>query len=174
MSQSSPTDKVIIRNMELADVPRVREIDVASFSLPWPERSFRFEIQENPASRLWVAEYRPPQGQAVVIGMIVMWLILDEAHIGTFAVHPDYRRLGIGQRLLAETLLQAYEMGVRKCYLEVRRSNTAAQGLYEKFGFQITAIRPRYYRDNGEDAIMMTLDPLDIQRLRSNQALIHI
>lgn len=167
MTGTPGPQRITIRTMELTDVPRVREIDTASFSLPWPERSFRFEISENPASRLWVAEIENEAGERLLAGMIVMWLILDEAHIGTFAVHPDYRRLGIGQKLLAETLLAAHDEGVRLCYLEVRRSNQAAIGLYEQFGFTITSIRAHYYRDNGEDAMMMTLNPVDADRLRS-------
>jgi [ribosomal protein S18]-alanine N-acetyltransferase len=159
--------------MALKDVPRVREIDVASFSLPWPERSFRFEITDNPASRLWVAEIIDSQGHSQVVGMIVMWLILDEAHIGTFAIHPDYRRKGIGKDLLIESLLEAFATGVRLCYLEVRRSNLAAQSLYEKFGFQITSVRPHYYRDNGEDAMLMTLNSIDVDLLRTLRTSTH-
>ncbi len=167
MSQSGSFANITVREMELRDIPRVREIDLASFSLPWPERSFRFEITENPASRLWVAERQLPDGQRVVAGMIVMWLVLDEAHIGTFAIHPDYRRQGVGQKLLAESLLQAHELGVRQCYLEVRRSNVAAQQLYHRFGFEVVSVRNRYYRDNGEDALMMTLSAINPSLLRT-------
>jgi len=167
LKETLSSARVNIRPMELRDVPRVREIDLASFSLPWPERSFRFEITENPASRLWVAEVQTPDGQHVVVGMIVMWQVLDEAHIGTFAIHPAYRRQGIGCRLLAESLLEVYEMGVCQCYLEVRRSNLAAQNLYKKFGFKITSVRNGYYRDNGEDALIMTLENINPQKLRA-------
>jgi len=171
VNEPNMEDKLIIRKMELKDVSRVREIDLASFSLPWPERSFRFEITDNPASRLWVAETIDAQGQLLVIGMVVMWLVIDEAHIGTFAIHPDYRGKGIGQNLLSESLSEAYRMGVRLCYLEVRRSNIAAQNLYEKFGFKVTSIRSGYYRDNSEDAMMMTLDPIDVDRLHKLNSL---
>jgi ribosomal-protein-alanine N-acetyltransferase len=166
LNEKTFLENVKVRAMEIQDIPRVREIDLASFSLPWPERSFRFEIAENPASRLWVAEALLPNGQSVVVGMIVMWLVLDEAHIGTFAIHPDYRRRGIGKKLLSESLLQAAETGVRQCYLEVRRSNLAAQQLYQRFGFEIASVRNRYYRDNGEDALMMTLKTINPQLLR--------
>jgi ribosomal-protein-alanine N-acetyltransferase len=159
--------EMVIRPMELDDIPEVRAIDVASFTLPWPENSFRFEIKENSTSRVWVAEHHEEDGSRKIVAMIVAWLILDEAHIGTFAVHPDYRRLRIGQRLLAKTLLAAYDDGVRVCYLEVRRSNLSAIHLYEKFGFVVTSVRPRYYRDNHEDAFLMTLDPLEPARFRS-------
>lgn len=167
MKETISLTQVIVRPMELRDVPRVREIDLASFSLPWPERSFRFEITENPASRLWVADVQLSDGQCVVVGMIVMWQVLDEAHIGTFAIHPAFRRRGIGSQLLAKSLLEVYEMGVRQCYLEVRRSNLAAQNLYQKFGFKVTSVRKGYYRDNGEDALIMTLENINPQKLRA-------
>lgn len=167
MTSSSPALRITVREMTQSDVPRVYEIDVASFSLPWPERSYRFELEQNPASRLYVAEIEREEGGHLVVGMTVMWLILDEAHIGTFAVDPAYRRQGIGRRLLAESLLQAYNGGVRRCHLEVRRSNQAAQALYASFGFLQTSIRPRYYRDNNEDALLMTLDPLQVEAVQS-------
>lgn len=147
--------------MVLEDIDRIREIDVASFTLPWPERSFRFEIVENEASRLWVAEVQEGIKPPVIVAMIVLWLIVDEAHIGTFAVHPDFRRKGIGQKLLAAALIEAEKAGIKTCFLEVRRSNTAAQELYEKFGFQVVSVRNHYYRDNNEDALLMTLHPVD-------------
>ncbi len=165
MTSPSNALRIAVRVMTQKDVERVHQIDVASFTLPWPERSYRFELEENQASRLYVAEVEQEKGDAIVVGMLVMWLILDEVHIGTFAIDSAYRRHGIGRRLLAESLLQAYNSGVRRCYLEVRRSNEAAQTLYQSFGFQVTAIRARYYRDNGEDALLMTLDPIRIEVL---------
>lgn len=166
MTSSSNVLRITIREMAQEDVPRVHQIDVASFSMPWPERSYRFELTENPASRLYVAEVEQADGKLLIVGMVVMWFILDEAHIGTIAVDGSFRQLGIGRRLLAESLLQAYNSGVRRCFLEVRRSNTAAQALYNRFGFQVTSIRSRYYRDNGEDALLMTLDPIRVEALR--------
>lgn len=160
MTQFYQALRITVREMRQSDIPRVHEIDVASFSLPWPERSYRFELEENPNSRLYVAEVDRSEGGPLVVGMVVMWTVLDEAHIGTLAVDRSYRRLGIARRLLAESLLKAYNSGVRRCYLEVRRSNQAAQALYAGFGFQLTSIRPRYYRDNNEDAFLMTLDPI--------------
>jgi ribosomal-protein-alanine N-acetyltransferase len=83
-------------------------------------------------------------------------------------VHPEYRRRGIARRLLAETLIAMSEKGARSATLEVRRSNLAAQDLYRKFGFKVVGLRPRYYRDNNEDALLMTLENIDreiLQRL---------
>jgi ribosomal-protein-alanine N-acetyltransferase len=149
-----------LRKMTVADIPAVVNLDQMSFSLPWPERSFRFELTDNPASRCWVAEL-----DGKVVGMIVVWLIVDEAHVATIATHPDYRRQGIGKRLLAYALRHLINDGARSSFLEVRESNLAAQEMYRKFGYEITGRRRRYYRDNDEDAILMNLDSLSAKRL---------
>ena len=149
-----------IRKMTVEDVTTVVDLDQKSFSLPWPERSFRFELTDNPASRCWVAER-----DGNVVGMIVVWLIVEEAHVATIATHPDYRRQGIGRRLLAYALRHLMQDGARSSFLEVRESNIAAQEMYRKFGYEATGRRRRYYRDNDEDAILMSLDSLDAERL---------
>ena len=151
-----------VRRMTLADVPQVAEIDRLSFSLPWPERSFRFEVTENRASHGWVVEI-----EGRIVAMLVLWLIVDEAHIATVAVHPDFRRRGIGEEILLAALAAAYEDGARRAFLEVRRGNTTAQAMYKKYGFVVDGVRPRYYKDNHEDAILMSLDNLEIDNLRS-------
>lgn len=157
------TLSVTLRSMTLADVPQVHHLDTLSFSLPWSERSFRFEVNENPNSVVWVAEAAQNETESApreVIGMAVVWVILDEAHIATIATHPDYRGWGVGRLLLARSLLVAYERGARLAYLEVRRGNLTAQHMYQRFGFAVVGERRRYYQDNGEDALLMTLDPL--------------
>jgi ribosomal-protein-alanine N-acetyltransferase len=159
------TLKINIRRMALEDVEIVHQIDVMSFSLPWPERSFRYELTQNPASRMWVIETETKNGSKIVIGMLGMWLIVDEIHIGTITTHPDYRRRGIAKSLLIEALRAAYQEGARMVYLEVRRSNLAAQELYKKFGFEIAGLCPRYYSNNHEDALMMNLKPLDLDAI---------
>jgi ribosomal-protein-alanine N-acetyltransferase len=145
-----------IRRMTLDDLAQVIEIDKVSFSLPWPERSFRYEVTENPASRAWVAEI-----DGRIVGMIVAWMLVDEAHIATIATHPDFRRKGIASRLLIYTLQVMANEGAKTSVLEVRESNSAAQEMYRKFGFEESGRRPRYYKDNGEDAILMSLYKLD-------------
>ena len=152
-----------IRRMTEADVPTVTALDKISFSLPWPERSFRFEVTDNPASRCWVAEV---DGQ--VVGMVVAWLFVDEVHVATIATHPDFRRQGIAQKLLIHTLRYTSDEGAVSSFLEVRESNLAAQEMYRKFGYENTGRRKRYYKDNDEDAILMTLSPLNIESLMSD------
>jgi ribosomal-protein-alanine N-acetyltransferase len=84
----------------------------------------------------------------------------DEGHIITFAVHPRWRRQHIGERLLIAFLDLALDRGAHEAMLEVRLSNLPARRLYEKFGFRPVGLRPRYYSDNGEDALIMTTEPL--------------
>lgn len=156
---------ITFRPMMLNDIEHVHEIDRLSFSLPWSERSFRFELTENHNSVTWVAETVLPDGQIIVIGMIVLWVILDEAHVATIATHPDFRGMGVGRKLLAKGLLAAYQRGARLAYLEVRRSNVLALKMYQKFGFDIVGERPRYYKDNNEDALLMTLNRISPEKM---------
>jgi ribosomal-protein-alanine N-acetyltransferase len=149
---------VHMRPMRLEDIDAVIQIDRLSFSLPWPASAFRYELVDNPTSLLWVAEVDTPEGGRCVVGAVVVWMILDEAHIATLAVHPDYRRQGISRRLLATVLRQAIERGADLATLEVRANNLAAQALYKQFRFEIVGRRPRYYQDNFEDALIMTVE----------------
>jgi [ribosomal protein S18]-alanine N-acetyltransferase len=152
-----------IRRMTVEDVPAVAQLDHLSFSLPWTERSFHFEVTSNPASRCWVAEHA-----GLIVGVVVAWLLVDEVHIATIATHPDYRRQGIAQALLVHVLKSGAAEGALSSFLEVRASNFVAQAMYRKFGYEETGRRPRYYKDNGEDAILMTLEPLNIEHLTSD------
>ena len=144
-----------IRKMTIEDVPAVAELDKISFSLPWPERSFQFEVVNNSASRCWVADV-----DGRVVGMIVAWLFVDEIHIANLATHPDFRRQGIARALLLQVLKLAVADGAVTSFLEVRESNLVAQEMYRKFGYENTGRRKRYYKDNGEDAILMTFENL--------------
>ena len=150
------TGGIVLRRMRVEDVSVVHEIDVLSFSMPWPERSFRFEVNENPVARAWVAE---SGGQ--VVAMLVLWLVLDEAHIATIATHPDFRRRGIGERLMVAALQAARAEGARRAFLEVREGNAGAQSMYRKYGFEVAGRRAKYYKDNNEDALLMTLENMN-------------
>ena len=146
-----------IRRMKAEDLHRVWEIDVQSFSLPWTESSFRYDFFLNKNSRMWVVESIDDAGNPQVIGSMVAWLILDEVHLGTIAVVPDFRRCGIGETLIRTLLHEMVREGAVRVELEVRKSNTAALSLYQKFGFDIEGERKKYYSDNHEDAILMGL-----------------
>jgi ribosomal-protein-alanine N-acetyltransferase len=159
---------VTIAPMLEADIPQVAAIDRASFPQPWSENSYRFEVRDNAHAHFIVALDPQPLaaqgwldrlfGRAVarhVVGYAGYWLVVDEAHVNTIAVHPEWRRRGIGDRLLRALLADARKAHARSATLEVRVSNSAAQTLYRKYGFEPVGQRPRYYRD-GEDALLMT------------------
>jgi ribosomal-protein-alanine N-acetyltransferase len=92
------------RPMQIEDIPSVHAIDLLSFTMPWPEKSYHFELTQNPSTLAVVAELNQQNTGPAVIGMAVVWMILDEAHIATIAIHPDFRGVGLGKSLLAETL----------------------------------------------------------------------
>ena len=150
------TIRVAIRPMQLSDLAQVQAIDRRSFSMPWPASAYEYELNENPYSLLWVAEISPEEGESIVVGIIVVWLILDEAHIASIAVHLDYRAQGIAQQLLISALRGAIQKGSQIATLEVRAQNQIAQRLYKRFKFEVIGRRVRYYRDNNEDALIMT------------------
>ncbi len=138
----------------------MHEIDVLAFTMPWPEKSYHFELIENLTTLALVAEVIDLYGAPLVIGMAVVWIVVDEAHIATIAIHPDFRGRGFGKRLLGETLREAIGRGVRLATLEVREHNLLAQQMYLNFKFKIAGRRWRYYKDNNEDAVIMTLGTL--------------
>jgi len=96
-----------------------------------------------------------------VIGFAGLWLMVDEAHITTIAMHPDYRRRGLGEFMLVSLIDIAYTIGAKWVTLEVRVSNYAAQNLYRKYGFREAGLRHRYYSDNQEDALIMWTDEIN-------------
>lgn len=142
----------MIRKMILNDLEQVVAIDQVSFSLPWPPRSFQFEINDNPASRCWVIEL-----DKKIVAMLVGWLIIDELHVATIATHPAFRKQGFGKQILIHALKSARGEGVVRAFLEVREKNEVARNMYKNFGFVEDGRRKEYYKDNNEDAILMTL-----------------
>ena len=155
--------------MTVADVPQVLEIDRLSFPLPWSAASYKHELSQNKHAHFFVAlesgqsrweKWLGRWGERRVIGFSGYWYILDEAHISTVAVHPRWRGRGIGEELLRAMLARALKQGAVEATLEVRVSNIVAQTLYRKYGFEDVGLRKNYYRDNGEDALLMTAKPL--------------
>jgi ribosomal-protein-alanine N-acetyltransferase len=164
---SRPDDGPVlrIRPMTIADLPAVQLIERASFTTPWPPQAYRQELEANRLAAYLVAT----MGEEIVAyGGI--WLMVDEAHVTTFAVHPRYRRRRIGEQLLLALLDLSLDRHAREATLEVRLSNLAARRLYEKYGFRPVGIRPRYYSDNQEDALIMTTEPLGSPGMRERIA----
>ena len=173
--------------MTLADVPAVMEIERTAFPLPWPEQAYRYELTQNPNAYFIVARARsstaapavptrirqpgllqrilgvrpamssPSAAADLVVGYAGMWMFVDEAHISTIASHPTWRGHGVGELMLLSLIREADHRSAIIVTLEVRVSNTVAQNLYVKYGFEEVGVRKRYYRDNGEDALIMTV-----------------
>jgi ribosomal-protein-alanine N-acetyltransferase len=148
-----------LRAMHIEDLAQVHHLDELIFPTPWSLSSYKFELEQNTASRQWVIEKETDAGRQIV-AYIVCWLLGDEVHIANLAVASEYRRSGFGRVLLAFGLSQAAQLGMRSATLEVRASNKAAQALYASFGFQVVATRKGYYQDNREDALLMQLPQL--------------
>src|SRR5579859_1074650 len=102
-----------------------------------------------------------------IVGYAGIWVMTDEAHVTTIASHPDVRGRGVGEFLLLALIHRGIEVGARWMTLEVRASNSVAQGLYRKYTFKEMGVRRRYYSDNGEDALVMWTDALDSESFRT-------
>ena len=159
------TLEILIRKMTRGDIEQVHDLELRSFPTPWLKKSFQYELEDNKAAHLWVAEHIIDDGEKKIIGMTIAWLLVDEAHIATIAVDKDYQRRGIASRLVYTALTELAKKGAIVATLEVRESNQAAQVLYQQFGYQAVGRRKAYYRDNHEDAILMTLDRINIDQL---------
>jgi ribosomal-protein-alanine N-acetyltransferase len=153
---------LVVEAMVLGDVPTVHEIERLSFSTPWPAHAFEQELTGNRMARYLVARARER-----VVGFGGIWLMVDEAHITTFGVHPEWRRRGVGRQLLVALADLSGQMRAMRMTLEVRAGNHAAQELYRRFGFIVAGRRPRYYTDNGEDALVMTTPALAGPRMQA-------
>jgi ribosomal-protein-alanine N-acetyltransferase len=163
-----PPVRLVVAEMTAEDIPAVHAIESASFPTPWPPYAFRQEIETNRMARYIVV-----RAGVRVIAYAGIWLMVDEAHVTTFAVLPAYRRRGMGGLLLSELMALSADLGAVVCTLEVRLSNAAARKLYQEFGFKPVGVRPRYYSDDGEDALIMTTDRLEtpeMQRLMAHKA----
>ena len=150
MKKPTVQDTIIASSTE-ADLDAVLAIEALSFPQPWARQAFSDELVR-PWARLEVLR-QVTTGS--VVGFCNYWLVADELHILSVAVHPDERRHGHAARLLQHILSEADRNKTRVVSLEVRMSNNAAQALYRKFGFREVGTRPRYYADNGEDALLM-------------------
>jgi ribosomal-protein-alanine N-acetyltransferase len=157
-----PPVRVVIGPMRLDDLPAIHAIEQASFTSPWPPHAYQSELESNRLAHYLVARVGD-----TVAGYGGMWLMVDEAHITTFAVHPAWRRQKIGERLLVAFLDIAMDRGAHEATLEVRLSNLPARKLYEKYGFRPVGLRPRYYSDDNEDALIMTTESLDTPRMQA-------
>lgn len=180
-----------IRPMSLHDIPEVMDIERRSFPSSWPQTLYQRELKENrlahylviesaphepdhPSMPLWMEtlRHRLFRGERLrrVLGFVGMWFMVGEAHIVTLAVEPEVRRQGLGEALLLAAIDLAVANDQDVLSLECRVSNTAAQALYEKYGFLRVGVRPRYYSDTQEDALIMTTEALTSPAYQSRLA----
>lgn len=168
---------LLLRAMRLEDLDQVVAIDKHCFRPSWPRSSWRHELATTHASHLvvlsdgnlpqatgWRSRLRALGGRMPaekVLGFGGMWLVAGEAHISTLATHPQQRGHGYGELLLAALIRRALERKAVIVVLEVRKSNSVARGLYEKYGFHLFGIKSGYYRVGNEDACDMRLDLAD-------------
>ena len=180
----------LVRQMTIDDIPQVGEIERESFPTTWPQAAYRRELQSNAMARyLVVADTSPapldqsPHGIAGLVGgvrrimagthargdaengrrliaFLGLWFLLEECHVVTVAVRQAYRGHGVGELLVIPAIDLATRKGQELLTLECRVSNTTAQTLYEKYGFEKVGLRKKYYSDNNEDALIMTTPPI--------------
>lgn len=168
--------------MRWEDVPEVMEIERRAFSMPWPMRAYEQEILHNPNAHYLVLRPRAmravapvfPPRRVPILGYGGFWLVPDEAHISTIAIDAPWRGRGLGELMFLALVEEAIARGANLITLEVRASNLVAQNLYRKYGLEVVGRRPRYYRDNNEDALLMSVEgvrlPAYRQRLEALKA----
>lgn len=164
MVPGSSNEKVLLSDgdfqiveMRTHHLPYVVAIERRSFPQPWSYSLFLSELSNR------VASYFVALLGGRVIGYIGLWILWEEGHVTTFAIHPKYRGRGFGKKLFQYALEYARACGCRHVLLEVRMSNTRAQTLYREFGFRVVGVRARYYAD-GEDALVMRKDFLSEEK----------
>ncbi len=147
-----------LRRMHPDDLDDVMVIERAAFRHPWSPELFRRELEHDWSTILVAVEpltSAPGKGTERIVAFLIYWLVHDEVHILNVAVAPEHRRKGIARMLMAETEKRAGQASAALITLEVRRSNQGALDLYREFDYRAVGVRPNYYVDEGEDAIVM-------------------
>ncbi len=149
MNATNRTAVVALRDLQPDDLPRIVEIERASYSTPWRRSTFEGLLRRSDTDLIGATL------DGRLVGYSVTWTILDQAELGNVAVAPDARKRGLGRMLVRGALRRAEARGARECYLEVRQSNATAQRIYRGLGFLPVGVRRRYYADPIEDAVVM-------------------
>ena len=149
MNATDRTAVVGLRDLNPDDLPRIVEIERASYSTPWRRSTFEGLLRRTDTDLLGATL------DGHVVGYAITWTILDQAELGNVAVDPEARKRGIGRMLVRGALRRAVARGARECYLEVRQSNATAQRIYRAMGFLPVGVRRRYYAEPIEDAVVM-------------------
>lgn len=156
MSDKEISLTVAIDLMDKTDIPEIMAIEKESFPTPWTMGMFKKELESTHSWCLCVRINTP--GENIVAAYIIFWLIADEAHLLNLAVKKEYRGQGLAFNLMKAMKEIAGKNEAVAQTLEVRESNTEAIKLYQKCGFVVKGVRPRYYTDTKEDALIMWAD----------------
>ncbi|MEN6423211.1 MAG: ribosomal protein S18-alanine N-acetyltransferase [Smithella sp.] len=162
MSDKKNSLPVIIDRMLITDLPEILAIEQESFHSPWTVGMFKREL-ENAHSRCFCARLNF-EDKSIVAAYIVFWLVADEVHLHNLAVDKEYRRQGLAFQLMEAMKEIAGQNQVVTQTLEVRESNTEAIKLYRKCGFVVKGVRPLYYTDTKEDALIMWADVSSVKK----------
>jgi ribosomal-protein-alanine N-acetyltransferase len=138
-------------------IDEILAIEQVSFTNPWTREMYRAELENRGVSYCYLAKDQAGQ----TVGFCSFWRVLDELHINNLAVMPHRRRGGVASALLTHVLREGVALGATRATLEVRRSNEAARGLYERFGFTVTNVRHAYYTKPVEDALVLWREHLE-------------
>jgi [ribosomal protein S18]-alanine N-acetyltransferase len=149
-----PPPALRLRRMLVVDLDAVMRLNRAAFPTPWSVELFERELGHEWSTILLAEE---PLFGSELLGFLVYWSVHDELHILNVATSPVHRRRGVAESLLCEALRRGREGNAELATLEVRRSNTPAIALYRKLGFEVAGVRPHYYSDGNEDALVMNL-----------------
>ncbi|MBN1381718.1 MAG: ribosomal protein S18-alanine N-acetyltransferase [Deltaproteobacteria bacterium] len=155
-SRNVAVPEIRIEKMEPGDVEEILTIESVSFPTPWSRNLFLQELK-NPLARSLVAKIRNADCDEIA-GYINYWIVMDEVHLQHIATRTDLRRSGIASLLCREMMNRAWKEGASHIVLEVRRSNAGAIAFYKRFAFEVKGIRPGYYDDTHEDALIMWVD----------------
>jgi ribosomal-protein-alanine N-acetyltransferase len=147
---------VRLRKMALSDLPAVMAIEHQAFSNPWSTEMVKKELTQDWSTVLIVEESTPAGWQ--LRAFAIFWLVADEVHVLNVATDQAVQRRGFGRQVMNAVLDTGKAQKCRMATLEVRRSNVAALALYTSLGFRAVGMRPSYYQDNREDAVIMILD----------------
>ena len=150
----------LIRRMTLEDLPAVMELEKASFTNPWSLELLKRELGHD-WSVIYLLEEPLPEGDKLLLGICIFWIVHDEVHVLNVATTPAHRGRGVGRALMDATLAEGRARKCSLATLEVRKSNEPAISLYKSLGFRAVGVRPNYYADAGqppEDAVVMVLD----------------
>ena len=164
-------NEIEIKLLIPAEVSEVVALDEICLGGLWKNEAYLREIDSDKSSLIALHLSEPELTDCPhIVGIGCLWSIVDEAHITLLAIHPDYRRQGLGQLLLLELLKDAIARQLKRATLEVNENNLAAVNLYKKYGFQIAGKRKNYYQPAGDDALVLWLKNIQQDEFKTNLA----